>query len=70
MFKKINKRGLKSKVLEASNQEIRNWASRHGLDMFQGSQRLPMTMKITKKEKFVERKDELEISTNTSIIKP
>jgi len=70
MFKKITKRGLKSKVLGTWNQEIRNWALRHGLGMFEGSPRLPMTMKITKKEKFRERKVELEISANTSIIKP
>jgi len=38
MFKKITKEGKQS--FGAWIQEIRSWVSRHGLDMFQGSQRL------------------------------
>jgi hypothetical protein len=38
MFKKITKEGKQR--FGAWIQEIRSWVSRHGLDMFQGSQRL------------------------------
>jgi len=53
MFKKITKEGKQS--FGAWIQEIRSWVSRHGLDMFQGSQRLPMTMKITQKKRNLRR---------------